>query len=284
MIYVGDQENLRLYSINPNGSINWYYTTNNEIISSPAIDKNGIIYFGSLDYNFYALNPNGTLRWKFDTGDFVESSPVIADDGTIYIANDGGCLYAFGRGPLIVDANGPYNGFVGDNIQFTGTVYGGILPYTYHWDFGDGQTSNKQNPTHNYSTVGNYTATFTVTDNEGNSSSDTALVTVSYAPPPPPSVTITKPVKGIYLGDKKVFPSRKYIIIGEITIVANASGPLGIVRVEFSIDGKLKATDTEAPYTWTWSTPAFFKHTITVATYDNSGKSAQASITVSKFF
>jgi hypothetical protein len=105
---------------------------------------------------------------------------------------------------------------------------------------------------------------------------------VIYAPP---TVTITKPVKGIYLMDTRVLPSRKYVIIGRITIEADAyQEPLGIARVEFSIDGKLKATDTEAPYSWTWDSPAFFKHTITVTAYDTSGKSVQASIVVSKFF
>jgi leucyl aminopeptidase len=98
-------------------------------------------------------------------------------------------------------------------------------------------------------------------------------------------VTITKPINGLYLRDTRILPIRRCIIIGQITIEADAhQNPLGIARVEFLVDGKLKATDTEAPYTWTWNTPAFFKHTITVTAFDNSGKSVQASITVSKFF
>ena len=35
---------------------------------------------------------------------------------------------------------------------------------TYSWDFGDGNTSNGQNPTHTYQNTGNYTATVTVSD------------------------------------------------------------------------------------------------------------------------
>jgi outer membrane protein assembly factor BamB len=281
-IYVGDQDNYRIYSIAPNGSTNWYYHTNGEIISSPTIDKNGIVYCGSMDGNLYAFYPNGTLRWKFNTGNGITSSPIIGEDGTIYIANWGGSLYAFGRGELQVEANGPYNGDATIPIQFTGTVYGGILPYSYHWDFGDGQTSNKQNPTHNFSAIGNYTATFTVTDNEGNSSSDTANVTISYALP---TVTITKPVNGLYIMDTRILPLRKCIIIGQITIEADAhQEPLGIARVEFSIDNKLKSTDTEAPYNWIWRSLSFSKHTITVTAYDNSGKCIKSSISVSKIF
>lgn len=38
---------------------------------------------------------------------------------------------------------------------------------TYRWDFGDGMSSTEQNPTHAYAAPGAYTATLTVTDDEG---------------------------------------------------------------------------------------------------------------------
>ena len=41
---------------------------------------------------------------------------------------------------------------------------GGQSPYTYSWDFGDGSTSNEENPVHNYNSTGTYTVTLTVTD------------------------------------------------------------------------------------------------------------------------
>ena len=290
-IYVGGD---KLYAVYPNGTMRWAFNLGPERwigLCSPAISADGTIYVGVIigdghGGEIIAINPNGTEHWrKLIANDGIHNSLAIASDGTIYVTAEqyaSGDLIAIGRGPLIVNANGPYTGYYQMPIQFTGTIYGGIPPYTYHWDFGDGQTSNEQNPTHNYSLVGNYTAAFTVTDNEGNSSSDTAIVTISYAPP---SVTITKPLNGLYLMDTRILPIRKCIIIGRITIEADAhEEPLGIARVEFSIDGKLKATDTEAPYSWTWDSPAFFKHTITVTAYDTSGKSAQASITVRKFF
>lgn len=280
-IYIGSSSG-KLFSVTPTGIENWHFQTGNEILSSPAIDKYGTIYCGSLDGNFYALNPDGTLRWKFNTGNSIDSSPAIGGDGTIYIANWAGDFYAFGRGELQADANGPYTGYANVNIQFTGTVYGGILPYTYHWDFGDGHTSNTQNPTHNYTTIGNYTASFTVTDNEGNSSSDTATVTIQYEPP---SVIIIKPGYGLYIMDKRIFYVHKTVIIGRITIEADAhEQPFGIDRVEFLIDNKLKATDTTAPYSWTWRTLSFGKHNLMVTAYDNSGSSASSSINILKIF
>jgi PKD repeat protein len=89
--------------------------------------------------------------------------------------------------PIFPDAGGPYSGYVNQNISFNGFVSGGIEPYTWAWDFGDGATAFVQNPTHAYSVAGNYTATMTVTDAESTTASDTASVTIF---PPPPALKI----------------------------------------------------------------------------------------------
>jgi PKD repeat protein len=54
------------------------------------------------------------------------------------------------------------NSCSGTNIQFTSSV-NGTGPYTYTWDFGDNTTSNTQNPTHAFSSLGCGTTTFKVT-------------------------------------------------------------------------------------------------------------------------
>jgi PKD repeat protein len=51
----------------------------------------------------------------------------------------------------------------GFGVQFTNTSHGGMPPYTYAWDFGDGGTSTDENPTHTYAAPGNYTVKLTVT-------------------------------------------------------------------------------------------------------------------------
>ena len=58
-------------------------------------------------------------------------------------------------------------------VQFTGSVEeetGG--PFTFQWDFGDGQKSTEQNPGHTYEKVGEYTATLTVTNAKGQKGTD----------------------------------------------------------------------------------------------------------------
>ena len=58
-----------------------------------------------------------------------------------------------------------------------------------------------------------------------------------------------------------------------------------IDKVEFYIDGVLKATVTSEPYSWMWDekTPFSFKHTIKVIAYDEEN-SASDLIEVWKFF
>ncbi|HZP39934.1 MAG TPA: PKD domain-containing protein [Candidatus Binatia bacterium] len=58
-------------------------------------------------------------------------------------------------------------------VQFTASVEeetGG--PFTFAWDFGDGNKSTEQNPVHTYEKVGEYTATLTVTNQKGNKGTD----------------------------------------------------------------------------------------------------------------
>ncbi len=79
---------------------------------------------------------------------------------------------------LMVDANGPYEGVVNETIQFSGSVIGGVEPYSWFWDFGDGETSNLQNPLHSFNNTGYYTVTLNVTDNESNFDADITSVSI----------------------------------------------------------------------------------------------------------
>jgi PKD repeat protein len=63
-----------------------------------------------------------------------------------------------------------------DNSGTTGLSYG--------WDFGDGGTGSGVNPTHTYTEPGTYVVTLTVTDEAGNSDTDTMVVTVEDATSP----------------------------------------------------------------------------------------------------
>ncbi|PIF05626.1 MAG: hypothetical protein CSA36_05990, partial [Draconibacterium sp.] len=67
-------------------------------------------------------------------------------------------------------------------VAFTALTHNAV---SWNWDFGDGQTSNEENPVHIYSTGGYYKAILKATDASGNTTSDTVnlaldLSTINY--------------------------------------------------------------------------------------------------------
>ena len=57
-------------------------------------------------------------------------------------------------------------------------------PISWFWDFGDGNTSDLQTPTHKFATQGDYNVTLTVTDDENATDTYTMTVSVTEAPQP----------------------------------------------------------------------------------------------------
>ena len=90
----------------------------------------------------------------------------------------------------------------------------------------------------------------------------------------PPTVSITAPAAGS-------------TVSGTVTVSASASDNSGIVSlVEFFVDGTLKASDTAAPWSFSWDTLTATNgsHTLSAKAYDpsgNVGTSAGVTVTVS---
>jgi len=101
----------------------------------------------------------------------------------------------------------------------------------------------------------------------------------------PPVVTITRPVNGIYIADHYIIGFFLPLIIGKITIEAEASdNQTGIKKVEFSINNVLQETVTAPPYNWTWRKSSLGIESIQVTAYDNAGNKATKEMFVVKFF
>src|SRR5437867_3912416 len=72
--------------------------------------------------------------------------------------------------PLVVEITAtPTEGTMPVTVSFTSHVGGGVPPYTYDWEFGDGSKSNAANTVHIYITGGNFTVWLNVDDNGGTS-------------------------------------------------------------------------------------------------------------------
>jgi uncharacterized repeat protein (TIGR01451 family) len=143
-------------------------------------------------------------------------------------------------------------------VQFTDATTGGVKPYTYTWDFGDGNSSTEQNPSHHYASSGTYEVTLTVTDSDTptpNSDSETKQVTV-YATP---TVTLS--------GDDS------FCAGGSTTITANVSGGAPPYSYDWSAS-TAPGTANNGTYTATGS------GTVAVTVTDDNGCSDSDSMGV----
>ena len=160
------------------------------VVGQP-IQFNGIVNGGKSPYTWLWIFGDGAntssdkdpLYTYHGIGNYTVSLTVRDNGGhededqtTVTITNE-----------LIADANGPYEGPPNMPISFKGLAYGGFPPYSYEWDFGDGNSSNEQNPDHSYSLLGSYDVDLTVTDLNGiqTTNSTTAYVSENYPPNKP---------------------------------------------------------------------------------------------------
>ncbi|MFN8395264.1 MAG: PKD domain-containing protein [Bacteroidia bacterium] len=131
---------------------------------------------------FTDASTGGANTWQWTFGDGGTSNAqnpthTYATAGTYtvtLIASNGGCADTVTQTALITVNPAPVANFVADTtvscetpltVNFTDLSTGN--PNTWLWDFGDGNTSTAQNPSHTYTAPGNYTVTLTVTGPNG---------------------------------------------------------------------------------------------------------------------
>jgi hypothetical protein len=142
-------------------------------------------------------------------------------------------------------------------------------PYEAKWD-----TTKSSNGAH--------LLRVTALDSSGKSSTREHQVNVSNAsaPPPPPPGDTTAPTVGL------TAPSAGATVSGSVDVAANASDNVGVVGVQFKVDGaNVGSEDTTAPYSVSWATTgvANGNHTVTAVARDAAGNSSnsQRNVTVS---
>ena len=131
---------------------------------------------------------NGCYQWLVDAGgsDTCQIKVIVTTSSSSTYAISASDFTIIG---FNVDANGPYQASAGEIIQFTGSAENGNPPYLYHWDFGDGDTSDEQNPTHSYDDYGNYTVVLSVTDSDDITIRDsTRALIIDNKPPSTPEI------------------------------------------------------------------------------------------------
>ena len=139
---------------------------------------------------------------------------------------------------------------MGRQVEFSCTAMGGVSPYSYEWDFGDGASSTGQNPTHAYSYTGRYAAMVTVTDSLGNVVSCSTSVTVTTVGgragpglPPPGSQPQLRPLH-VELQYLRVTPQQTTAgqPVTVMTNVVNTGSEAGNYNVVLKINGQVEQT------------------------------------------
>jgi PKD repeat protein len=150
-------------------------------IASFSVDKH-VTDVGT-PVQFLDKSTGGVTSWRWDFGDgnsSTEQNPshVYAKEGdfptTLTVSNEAGnSITRTNIGVLqapVAGLTAKNVALIGESIQFTSTSSGDITSYS--WDFGDGETSTEQNPSHGYDMAGSYNVTLTVSNDF---SSDTAV-------------------------------------------------------------------------------------------------------------
>ncbi len=125
-------------------------------------------------FNAYGFKMNGTNNQRFSGIQWTNLVNKLGENSTIATG-----FYVNGAAPVAGFSVDPKNGQVPLNVQFTDKSTG--KPTSWLWDFGDGTTSDDQNPNHTYRAPGTYKVILTVTNAAGNSTY-TSYITVSGAP------------------------------------------------------------------------------------------------------
>ncbi len=229
-----------------------------------------------LTVTFTDGSSGGPTTWSWDFGDGGTSSAPSPehtyDTVGIYtvaltVANAGGatteitvdCISVLPPPPTPAFTADVTAGLVPLTVQFADQTTGS--PTAWSWDFGDGTSSQQQQPTHHYATVGLYTVSLTAS-NAGGAATETKMGYITVNPPPPVAAFSASPTTGpipltVQFDDASTgaptswtwafgdgggstarTPSHTYAAAGAYTVtltVANAGGNHTLTKVGFVV-------------------------------------------------
>ncbi|MEM0466944.1 MAG: PKD domain-containing protein [Candidatus Thermoplasmatota archaeon] len=148
------------------------FSVNNDLLTISFNLRSDTETYDSLEVEVLFIKMNLTSFDDFDMDELDETAFVYLVDTA-----PNAPLEAIAEATNIAEAGKP--------VQFNATAipFSGLPPYTYHWDFGDGETATEQNPIHIYKQPGSYNYTLTVTDSSTpqQSATDTGTIKITGA-------------------------------------------------------------------------------------------------------
>ena len=152
-----------------------------------SYDQDGTIV--SYEWHFgdnTVSSPNATSSHTYYApGNYTATLTVTDNDGLA--SSDTVSIVVKNGAPVAVAIADLTEGTAPLTLSFDSTAsYDPDAPYgsitSYHWDFGDGNSSTTASPSHTYNTAGSFLSTLTVTDDFGDNGTATVQITVSPSP------------------------------------------------------------------------------------------------------
>lgn len=139
----------------------------------------------TIDFSDLTVPGSGQItNWQWDFGDGSSSNqpnPSHTYQGlgsytvSLQVTDANGCSHFLFKDDYINIVNPPNASFTANNrtgcnaphtVNFTNNS-SGTAPFSYNWDFGDGNTSTQENPSHTYNSNGTYTVKLILSDQSG---------------------------------------------------------------------------------------------------------------------
>ena len=165
---------------------------------SPVADFTYEVTDLTVDFEDLSTDDGTIVSWSWDFGDGNSSTDQNPTHGyttagtysvDLTVTDNLGATNVKTRNVTVTEPNlAPVAGFSHSatdlTVQFTDTSTDDGSIVSWSWDFGDGNTSTDQNPSHTYGASGTYAVTLTVTDDGGLSDSENVSVDVTVADGP----------------------------------------------------------------------------------------------------
>ena len=259
-VYIGSGDS-GMYALYPNGTLRWRFDTGDYIKGSASISNDGVIYFNSWDNYLYAVYPNGTLKWKTDVGYGTSGSAAIADDGTIYFFTVTLNAYYPENGTLKWSLDiGGNGGNISPAISTDGTIYVGNHEGKCIVAVNPDGTEKWRKEICNLRVVSSPIIAEDGTVYIGSSSIDENYdwygTLHAFGNGNQKKLELLNPEEGkIHLFSIPIMNSfsGNTVIIGSCKVIADVLSPEELNRVEFSIDGDVKFSISNPPYSWVMS-------------------------------
>jgi outer membrane protein assembly factor BamB len=105
-IYVQARDD-KIHAIDPDGDEKWSVNIGRYGWGNVVVSNDGVVFVGNVDGNMTAIK-DGKISWVFKAGDNIYSTPAMDKQGILYFGCDDGKLYAVGKDRTLTDTVSDY--------------------------------------------------------------------------------------------------------------------------------------------------------------------------------